>query len=166
MKHLVTERENIQPEIYNGSRALAGHKNQQHFRNVLPTQTKGSSPTFRPAVQHHRGRMQVCWYVTWSTLSPCVWGNAAGNLLGCRICPWPWLPLQTNQAFCCKSRCSRGGPASATQELLNTSKYLLTEANSIAAKSLTMFAPRNRFGRESCKSGTPGQELQLLPPPT
>lgn len=48
---------------------------------------------------------------------------------------------------------------------LNTSKYLLTEANSIAAKSLTTFASRNRFGKESCDSGTPGQQPRLLPPP-
>jgi len=49
---------------------------------------------------------------------------------------------------------------------LNTSKYLLTEAGSVAAKSVTTFASRSRFGKESCENGTPGQQPRLLPPLT
>lgn len=52
MKHLVMEHENLQPEIYKGSRVQAGNKNQQCFKKrtsnpnkVMFPETHASSTT-------------------------------------------------------------------------------------------------------------------------
>lgn len=167
MKHLVMEHESLQPEIYKGSRVQFGNKSQQPFKKRTPN-PKWCSLKFTPAVQHHQGCVQICWHITWSTSGPWGWGNAAGNLLGHGICPWPrHLPLATAEAIQTMPSAARRDASTEVWPLqcrsrLNTSKYLLMEANSITAKSLTTSASRNHFGKESCESRTPGRQLLQL----
>lgn len=100
------------------------------------------------------GLAKYCWQCPGAWHLPLAVAHSQDSMRPCKPCLL--LQVGTHPEVWPLQRRSR----------LNTSKYLLREANSIAAKSLTTFSSRNRFGKESWGSGTPGQQPRLLPPPT